>query len=113
MASIRRRARLVIAGAALSGLVAGVAVPATASGHGVDSEARHVLLISVDGLHQSDLAWYVSTHPDSTLAHLVASGIDYSNASTPFPSDSFPGMIAQVTGGNPSSTGVYYDDTYN
>jgi hypothetical protein len=29
------------------------------------------------------------------------------------PSDSFPGMVAQVTGGNPSSTGVYYDDTFN
>ena len=113
MGSIRRRARLVIVGAALTGLIAVVAVPATASGHPVDSAGRHVLLISVDGLHQSDLAWYVSTHPTSTLAHLAASGIDYSNASTPFPSDSFPGMVAQVTGGNPSSTGIYYDDTYN
>ena len=28
----------------------------------------HVLLISVDGLHQSDLEWYVSNHPDSALA---------------------------------------------
>ena len=75
--------------------------------------ARHVLLISIDGLHQSDLAWYVQTHPNSTLAGLVNRGVDYSNASTPFPSDSFPGMVGQVTGGNPSSTGVYYDDTWN
>jgi len=73
----------------------------------------HVLLISVDGLHQSDLAWYVQTHPSSHLAELVASGVDYSNASTPFPSDSFPGMVGQITGGNPSSTGIYYDDTWN
>jgi hypothetical protein len=73
----------------------------------------HVLLISVDGMHQSDLAWYVQHHPDSTLATLVAGGVDFSNASTPFPSDSFPGMVGQVTGGNPSSTGIYYDDTWN
>ena len=75
--------------------------------------ARHVLLISVDGLHQSDLAWYVQTHAKSTLAGLVDGGVNYSNASTPFPSDSFPGLVGQVTGGDPSSTGVYYDDTWN
>ncbi|WP_426514753.1 hypothetical protein ACPPVO_35380 [Dactylosporangium sp. McL0621] len=37
----------------------------------------------------------------------------YRNAVTPFPSDSFPGMLAQVTGGDPKTTGVYYDDSYN
>src|SRR5215469_15902887 len=73
----------------------------------------HVLLISVDGLHQSDLAWYVQTHPQSTLAALATQGVDYSNASTPFPSDSFPGMVGQATGGNPATTGIYYDDTWN
>ncbi len=74
---------------------------------------EHVLLVSVDGMHQSDLAWYVQTHPGSTLAALMARGVDYSDASTPFPSDSFPGLIAQVTGGNPRTTGIYYDDTWN
>jgi hypothetical protein len=74
---------------------------------------EHVLLISVDGMHQSDLAWYVQTHPNSTLASLLAQGVNYSDASTPFPSDSFPGMVALATGGNPSSTGIYYDDTWN
>jgi hypothetical protein len=76
-------------------------------------QVAHVLLISVDGLHQSDLAWYVQTHPDSTLATLTTRGVDYSNASTPFPSDSFPGMVAQATGGNPATTGIYYDDSWN
>src|SRR5246127_90934 len=76
-------------------------------------QVQHVLLISVDGLHQSDLAWYVQTHPGSTLATLMTRGVDYSNASTPFPSDSFPGMVGQVTGGNPRTTGIYYDDTWN
>ncbi|WP_131989491.1 alkaline phosphatase family protein [Chthoniobacter flavus] len=80
-------------------------------GHG--KLVNHVLLISVDGLHQSDLASYIRSHPKSTLAALAASGVNYINASTPFPSDSFPGMVGQATGGNPSSTGIYYDDTWN
>jgi hypothetical protein len=75
--------------------------------------AEHVLLLSVDGLHQSDLAWYVSQHPSSALAKLVHKGIEFTHAKTPFPSDSFPGMVGQVTGGNPKTTGVYYDDTWN
>src|SRR5215471_16480470 len=58
----------------------------------------HVLFISVDGLHQSDLAWYVRQHSESTLAAFAVQGVDYSNASTPFPSDSFPGMVGPATG---------------
>jgi len=74
---------------------------------------RHVLLISVDGLHQADLAWYVAHHPQSALATLSRSGTEYTQASAPFPSDSFPGTAAQVTGGNPATTGVYYDSSYS
>jgi hypothetical protein len=74
---------------------------------------RHVLLISVDGLHQQDLAWYVRNHPNSALAALDHRGLEYGNAETPFPSDSFPGMVGQVTGGDPRVTGIYYDDTWN
>jgi hypothetical protein len=88
------------------------AVPAGA--HGPQRRpVEHVLLLSVDGLHQQDLAWWVAHHPDSALARLSRGGVEYSGARTPFPSDSFPGMTAQVTGGNPKSTGVYYDDSYN
>ncbi len=43
----------------------------------------------------------------------MSSGTEFTRAQTPLPSDSFPGMVAQVTGGNPSSTGVYYDDSWN
>jgi hypothetical protein len=75
--------------------------------------AQHVLLISVDGLHQTDLEWYVAHHPSSALAKLTHKGVEFSHAQTPFPSDSFPGMVALATGGNPRSTGVYYDDTWN
>ncbi len=72
-----------------------------------------MLLLSVDGLHQSDLASYVAQHPGSSLAALVGQGTSYTKASTTFPSDSFPGMIAQLTGADPGTAGVYYDDTYN
>jgi hypothetical protein len=75
--------------------------------------AKHVLLLSVDGLHQSDLAWYVAQHPKSALARLVHGGTEFTHAQTTIPSDSFPGMVAQVTGGTPGTTGVYYDDTYS
>src|SRR5262249_45609486 len=29
------------------------------------------------------------------------------------PSDSFPGLVGQITGGNPKTTGIYYDDSWN
>jgi hypothetical protein len=77
------------------------------------SPIEHALLISVDGLHESDVAWYVSHHPESELAKLVGAGAHYTHAQTPIPSDSFPGLIAQVTGGNPRTDGVYYDDEYS
>jgi hypothetical protein len=74
--------------------------------------ARHVLLLSVDGLHAGDLERFVATHPDSALAWLSARGRTYTHATATMPSDSFPGLLAMVTGGTPRSTGVYYDDGY-
>ncbi|HEY0531132.1 MAG TPA: alkaline phosphatase family protein [Actinoplanes sp.] len=103
--------RSVLGAAAVLGLLA--AAPAAAPAHAHPAPASHVLLISIDGMHQQDLDWYVRTHPHSTLARLAASGTSYRNAVTPFPSDSFPGMLAQITGGDPRTTGVYYDDTWN
>ena len=76
-------------------------------------KTNHVLLISVDGMHQSDLDWYVAHHPSSTLARLTRSGTEYTNAATSNPSDSDPGGTALMTGGNPKSTGVYYDVEYS
>ncbi len=76
-------------------------------------KVKHVLLISVDGLHALDLANYVASHPNSTLANLSGHGITYTNASTSQPSDSFPGLTALVTGGSPITAGFWYDVTYN
>jgi hypothetical protein len=108
-----------------AGLIAGTALTTTSAATAANAAARHhhhhhdhgkirhVLLISVDGLHQQDLAWFVRNFPNSALARLARHGTDYSRAMTPFPSDSFPGMVGQVTGGDPGVTGIYYDDTFN
>jgi hypothetical protein len=91
------------------GLLAGIAINATAQAADID----HVLLISVDGLHALDVARYVEGHPNSALAELSRHGVTYSNARTPANSDSFPGLLALVTGGSPISHGLFYDVSYD
>ena len=91
-------------------------LPLRAGGNGASGsgpEVKHVLLISVDGLHALDLANYVNSHEGSTLAQLSRTGVTYTNASTSTPSDSFPGLAALVTGGSPITAGLWYDVTYN
>jgi type I phosphodiesterase/nucleotide pyrophosphatase len=77
------------------------------------SRVKHVLLISVDGLHQSDLELYVARHPSSELARLARGGAQYTNNHAADPSDSDPGGTALMTGGDPRATGVYYDVEYS
>ena len=84
-----------------------------AAADGIKGTISHVLLISVDGLHDSDLSTYVAANPKSAMATLAGMGVHYDHASTAMPSDSFPGLLAIVTGGSPKSTGVYYDDSYD
>jgi len=81
--------------------------------HPAIAPSRHVLLISVDGLHASDLKQWIMSNPSSNLAALAAKGTTYTKASTSEPSDSFPGLLALVTGASPKTTGVYYDDSYS
>ncbi len=101
-----------VAGTALGSAAAATGSPSHDGDH-QGSKIKHVLLISVDGMHQQDLAWYVKNNPGSVLATLMHHGLEYSGAMTPFPSDSSPGMYGQVTGGDPRVTGIYYDDTWN
>jgi hypothetical protein len=74
---------------------------------------ERVLMVSIDGFHTVDLERYIESKPDSTLAHLAKIGVRYSNARAPFPSDSFPSVLAWATGGTPRSTGVFYDISYD
>ena len=84
-----------------------------ATAEGIKGAIKHVLLISVDGLHDADLTTFVKANPTSAMATLAAMGVHYDHATSGLPSDSFPGLLALVTGGSPKSTGVYYDDSYD
>ena len=94
-----------VGGAAVAALLA--AMPAGAASY------QHVLLISVDGLHQADLKRFIESSPRSAIATLAKSGKIYENTLTTKPSDSFPGMLALVTGGTPAATGIYYDASWD
>jgi hypothetical protein len=101
---------------ALSIGLIGVTLPAPACANdelGDAHKIKHVLLISVDGLHALDVARFVEKYPNSALAELSGLGVTYSNARTPANSDSFPGLLALVTGGSPISHGMFYDVSYD
>jgi hypothetical protein len=82
---------------------------------------RHVLLISIDGMHAVDflncstgLAAVNGGAPYCpTLAELGKNGVNYLNTSTSKPSDSFPGLMALMTGGSPRTVGAFYDVSYD
>src|ERR1700719_3314186 len=101
MLSLRRGAGVCAFVAVLGILAAGSAsagvrpLSAKHEGRG-DHRIKHVLLISVDGMHQSDLEWYVANHPNSELAKLAHGGAQYTRARTPGPSESDPGGAALV-----------------
>jgi hypothetical protein len=84
-------------------------------------EIRHVLLISIVGMHAIDflncargISGFNGGLPYCpALRSLRDTAVNYLNASTSKPSDSFPGLTAIVTGGSPRTTGVYYDVGYD
>lgn len=75
------RRTTVLGAGALAGAVIAPPVAAADPSPGQGS-ARHVLLLSVDGLHQADLAWYVQNQPQSALASLVHRGVDHHSGTT-------------------------------
>ncbi|ONB62989.1 nucleotide pyrophosphatase [Burkholderia pseudomallei] len=76
-------------------------------------DAKRVLLVSIDGLHEQDLTRCIGANTCPNLALLAKSGVTYTNARTPGLSDSFPGLAALVTGGSPKSAGLFYDVSYD
>ena len=76
-------------------------------------QIQRALIISVDGLHALDVANYIKVHPGSALAQLTSHGVTYANARTPANSDSFPGLLALLTGGSPVSHDLFYDVSYD
>jgi Type I phosphodiesterase / nucleotide pyrophosphatase len=82
---------------------------------------KHVLLLSIDGMHAVDfyncahgIAGINSGNPYCpNLAALSQTAINYVATASSMPSDSFPGLAALVTGGSPKTTGLYYDVAYD
>lgn len=74
---------------------------------------QHVLLLSVDGLHDADINDPLLQPYLSNINNLQANGVTYTNAFTSIPSDSFPGELNYLTGASPKTTGVYYDNSYS
>jgi len=85
------------------------------------NQIRHVLLLSIDGMHAVDFlncSKGLSTVNNGApycphLASLGATGANYVAASASKPSDSFPGLMTIVTGATPRTMGVYYDVGYD
>ncbi len=73
----------------------------------------HVLLISVDGLHEQDVVHCLSVGTCPAIAAIAGTGVHYTGAATPGLSDSFPGLAALLTGGTPKSAGLFYDVSYD
>jgi hypothetical protein len=72
-----------------------------------------VLLISIDGMHALDYENCVTKNTCPNMASLGKHGVTYPRTSTSRPSDSFPGLMALVTGGSPKSVGAFYDVAYD
>jgi len=103
-------------------LAASVTVPAAqAQDDYRNQHIRHVLLISIDGMHAldfincskgiSEVNGGKSYCPN--LAELAESGVNYLDTATSKPSDSFPGLMALMTGGSPRTVGAFYDVAYD
>ena len=86
-----------------------------------NSKIKHVLLLSVDGMHAVDFkncAAGISTINGGdpycpNLAALGQNAVNYVAASTTKPSDSFPGLMGIMTGATPRTMGIYYDVAYD
>jgi hypothetical protein len=104
-------------------LAASAGLPAHADGDGGfgGNGIKHVLLISIDGMHALDfincaqgISGVNGGNPYCpSLAELAGTGVNYLEASASQPSDSFPGLMALVSGGSPRTVGAFYDVAYD
>jgi hypothetical protein len=114
--------RLVLSGAtAALALLPTFNARAAETGSVGSGNIKHVLLLSIDGMHAVD--FYNCAHGIAganggnpycpNMASLGQTGINYVNTESSKPSDSFPGMAALASGGTPKTTGLYYDVAYD
>jgi hypothetical protein len=109
-----------------AGLAACALLLTTSPGFAADqaknpSPIKHVLLISIDGMHAVDFINCANGIAGANgglpycpnLAGLKTNALNYLDATTSKPSDSFPGLMAIVSGGTPRSVGAFYDVAYD
>ncbi len=115
MRGIRRIVCVSLTLTALSAITVRFAAAPSASSvqDGETGRISHVLLLSIDGMHALDFENCVSLGTCPHLAELATTGVTYPRTSTSRPSDSFPGLMALVTGGTPKIVGAYYDVAYD
>ena len=92
---------------------AAASVSAHAQAQAREADVRHVLLLSIDGMHALDFQNCVQGGYCPNLAALAQTGVNYTRTSTSKPSDSFPGLMALVSGGTPKTVGAFYDVAYD
>lgn len=114
----QRKVAAMVAGALALASAGAYAAQQDGNGQGNDAGhgrrvVKHVLLLSIDGLHEQDLARCIGANTCPNIAVLAQSGVTYTNAYTPGLSDSFPGLAALVTGGSPKTAGLFYDVSYD
>ncbi len=113
------RALLLVGTAALT--ISGIQAHAGDNDDLGSRDIKHVLLISIDGMHALDyrncargIQGVNNGQPYCpNLEDLGERGINYVAASASKPSDSFPGLTAIVSGGTPRTEGAYYDVAYD
>ena len=109
---------------AVSALVVLLSIGAIAQDHDNDwdrSQIKHVLIVSIDGMHAVDFLNCMNGVPGvnsgdpycPNLAALATTGVNYVGANTSKPSDSFPGLMNLMTGATPRTMGIYYDVAYD
>jgi Type I phosphodiesterase / nucleotide pyrophosphatase len=113
----------VVLGVGLLAASAGLSAHAGGAGGGGygNRGIKHVLLISIDGMHALDFincSQGISGVNNGApycpnLLALAQAGVNYLDTSTSKPSDSFPGLMALVTGGSPRTVGAFYDVAYD
>jgi hypothetical protein len=113
--------RSAIVGAGFLAVSAGLPADADGDGGFGSNDIKRVLLISIDGMHALDFincAQGISGVNGGApycpnLAELAETGVNYLGGSASEPSDSFPGLMALVSGGSPRTVGAFYDVAYD
>ena len=97
----------------LAAVLATAAVAQNGDNDSRNGDIKHVLLISIDGMHAVDFLNCAKGIPGvndgapycPNLADLATTGVNYVGANTSKPSDSFPGLMTIVTGATPRTHG--------